>query len=112
MKKILYTVLFLLLLSMQDTFAQDGLSGINYQAVARNANGTVLANQALTVRFSIRGGAAAGPVQYQETHNVNTNNLGLFTAQIGRGTPVTGTFNAVPWNNANQYVQVDRKSVV
>lgn len=107
MKKILYPVLFLLLLTLQETFAQDGLSGINYQAVARNANGTVFANKAVAVRFSIRGGSAAGPVQYQETHNANTNSLGLFTVQIGHGTPVSGTFAGVPWGDANQYIQVE-----
>lgn len=87
--------------------AQSGLSGINYQAVARNANGTLLSNQSLTVRMSVLGGAANGPVQYQETHSVTTNQLGLFTLQIGNGTPVTGTFAAVPWVNANQYLKVE-----
>ncbi len=107
MKKLLYLAYLFLLLIAQKTIAQSGLSGINYQAVARNSNGTVLANQAVTVRFTIRGGSAAGPVQYQETQNATTNALGLFTLQIGRGTPASGTFAAVPWSAANQYLQVE-----
>ena len=87
--------------------AQNSFSGINYQAVARNANGTVLSNQALSVRISILGGSSAGPVQYQEMHDVITNSLGLFNLQIGKGAAQTGTFNSVPWNNANQYLKVE-----
>ncbi|PUZ24832.1 hypothetical protein DCC81_10915 [Chitinophaga parva] len=87
--------------------AQNGLKTINYQAVARNANGTVLSNEALQVRISILGGSASGPVQYQETHDVTTNQLGLFTLLIGGGSPVSGTMATVPWADANQFVKVE-----
>ncbi|NLR81769.1 collagen-like protein [Chitinophaga eiseniae] len=107
MKKICYLTLVLLIASFQFVSAQSGLTGTNYQAVARNVNGTALSNQSLTVRFSILGGSAAGPVQYQETHTTTTNNVGLFTLQIGKGTPVTGTYSTVPWADANQYLKVE-----
>ncbi|WP_341834903.1 hypothetical protein WJU16_18345 [Chitinophaga pollutisoli] len=106
MKKTLYLLFFILSATLAG-YAQNGLSGINYQAVARNSNGSVLANQAVSVRFSIRGGGPNGAVQYQETHNTATNAIGLFTLQLGRGTPVTGTFAGVPWGNANQFLQVE-----
>ncbi|RAK39284.1 UNVERIFIED_ORG: collagen triple helix repeat protein [Chitinophaga ginsengisegetis] len=107
MKKICYLTFLLLTVSFHIVWAQSGLTGTNYQAVARNTNGTVLSNQALTVRFSILGGSAAGPVQYQETHSTSTNTVGLFTLQIGKGTPLTGTYSGVPWANANQYLKVE-----
>jgi hypothetical protein len=107
MKKICYLTFLLLTVSFHIVWAQSGLTGTNYQAVARNTNGTVLSNQSLTVRFSILGGSAAGPVQYQETHSTTTNTLGLFTLQIGKGTPLTGTYSGVPWANANQYLKVE-----
>ncbi|WP_157986504.1 collagen-like protein [Chitinophaga alhagiae] len=107
MKKIFYLLFFLLIASLPGLHAQNGLSGINYQAVARNANGTVQAGQPLTVRFSVLAGGPDGAVQYQETHNTATNNQGLFTLRIGRGTPVTGTFAAVPWAAANQFLRVE-----
>ncbi|WP_349314888.1 hypothetical protein [Chitinophaga sp. MM2321] len=106
MKKIFYLIV-LLTISFQYASAQSGLAGTNYQAVARNTNGLALGNQALTVRFSILGGSASGPVQYQETHSTTTNNVGLFTLQIGKGDPLTGTYSAVPWANANQYLKVE-----
>src|SRR3954463_1127480 len=107
MNKIYYLFLLLLLAPFYDTMAQTGLTGINYQAVARKTNGTVLANEDVSVRISVLGGSADGPLQYQETHTVTTNLLGLFTLQIGKGTPNTGTFNAVPWANADQYLKVE-----
>lgn len=105
MKKLHYFILTLLFSGA--LHAQQGLNAINYQAVARNANGTVLANAALNIRISVLGGSANGPVQYQETHQVISNQLGLFTLQIGQGAAVTGTFTTVPWANANQFIRVE-----
>ncbi|RAJ87443.1 collagen triple helix repeat protein [Chitinophaga dinghuensis] len=105
-KLLLYTFILLALLQLQSQ-AQSGLSGINYQAVARNANGTTLPNQSLQVRFTVLSGSPAGNVQYQETQDVTTNQLGLFTLQIGKGSPVSGTFAAIPWAQANQYLRVE-----
>jgi len=107
MRSTYFTLLFILLTGLQWASAQDGFKGINYQAVARNTNGTVLSNQAVKVKISILGGSANGPVQYMEEHSVNTNQLGLFTLQIGKGTPGTGTFAAIPWQNANQFAKVE-----
>ncbi|MBV7533835.1 collagen-like protein [Chitinophaga sp. sic0106] len=92
---------------VQGASGQSSLQRINYQAIARNTNGTVLSNTAVKVRISVLGGAANGPVQYQETHDVVSNQLGLFTLHIGAGTPVTGTFAGVPWADANQFIQVE-----
>jgi hypothetical protein len=84
----------------------QGLNGINYQAVARNLNGTVLSNKVIQVRFTITLGNTT-VVQYQETQNALTNAYGLFNLVIGKGVPVTGTFNAVPWLTASQWLQVE-----
>ncbi len=106
-RKFLLYIIILFTVFQQQIHAQSGLSGINYQAVARNANGTTLPNQSLQVRFTILSGSPAGNVQYQETQDVTTNQLGLFTLQIGKGSPVSGTFTAVPWAQANQYLRVE-----
>lgn len=84
--------------------AQD--RGFNYQAAARDGSGNLLANQALTVGFLIHEGAAAGPVVYEETHNVNTNAYGLFDAIIGGGSPVSGTFGSIDWADDAYYLEV------
>src|SRR5258708_3662506 len=84
----------------------QGLTGINYQAVARNLNGTVLSNKTIQVRFTITLGNTT-LVQYQETQNALTNAYGLFNLVIGKGAPVTVTFITVPWSTASQWLQVE-----
>ena len=49
MKKLLFILLCLPFIG----FGQSLPQGINYQAVARDANGDVLMNQALTIQFSV-----------------------------------------------------------
>lgn len=80
---------------------------INYQAIARDANGAALVSQAIGLRISILEGSQFGPVEYTETHAVSTNQFGLFSIQVGRGAPVTGTFAGVQWTDADQWLQVE-----
>ena len=54
--------------------------GINYQAVARDASGAVLMNQTLTIQLSVISDITTGYIRWQETHQVTTNDYGLFTA--------------------------------
>src|ERR1043165_9725220 len=56
--------------------------GVNYQGVARNNAGTPLTSTAIALRLSVLDGSG-GPVLYQETHNVSTNTLGIFSVVIG-----------------------------
>ncbi|WP_316796413.1 tail fiber domain-containing protein [Pedobacter agri] len=107
MKKFTLILAITFFLCIGKIFAQSGLTGINYQAVARNNDGTVLAKQNVRVRISILSGSTNGTIQYLENHDLNTNALGLFTLQIGKGTPAQGTFAGVPWQNANQYLKVE-----
>lgn len=81
--------------------------GINYQAVARNASGSVLATQAVGVRISVVDGTPTGTVQYSEIYNVTTNQFGLFNVVIGNGVPSTGTFSAVTWASGNKFIKVE-----
>jgi len=82
-------------------------NAIPYQAVARNSSGNLLQNQAVSVRFSIREGSESGTVVYQETHSASTNNLGLFTLNIGQGTPLSGTFASINWGGGSKFAQVE-----
>ena len=85
--------------------------GINYQAVARDANGDELTNQSLTVKLSVISGSSTGTISWQETHAVTTNDYGLFTAVIGQGTSTGSgssvTFNVVDWGAAAHYLKVE-----
>jgi len=96
-----------LFLSISGLWAQAPVpQSINYQAIARNAAGSVFVNQSVSVRISILQGQD-GPVQYVERHNSQTNGFGLFNLKIGSGTPVTGTFSDVTWSTANQFIKIE-----
>ena len=80
---------------------------LNYQAIARNVSGQPLANQNISVRFSITSGSPDGATDYRETHAVATNAFGLFTLQIGAGTPAQGNMAAIDWSNASKWLRVE-----
>ncbi|MFN8286178.1 MAG: hypothetical protein U0V74_05465 [Chitinophagales bacterium] len=80
---------------------------LNYQAVARNAAGNIIGNQAIGLRFTIRTGSNAGPVVYQETTNTTTSPLGIFTIVIGGGNVQQGAFNTINWGNGDKFLEVE-----
>ena len=111
MKKIL-SILAVVLLAATSAFSQNPSPGIfNYQGVARNSVGNVLVNKLITLRLTIRDGAAAGPLLYQESRNVTTNPFGLFNVQVGSpgGSNVTGTVAGINLGapTSNKFIQVE-----
>ena len=113
MKKILSTLLSVLFCAI--TFAQSVPQGINYQAVARDANGAVLMNQTLTIQFSVISDITTSAVSWQETHQDTTNAYGLFTAIIGNGTTTSVgsslTFDVVDWGSTTHFLKVEMDGV-
>jgi len=108
MKKLLG--LFLLLIT-SIAYSQSP-AGINYQAVARDANGELLKNQTIKVQFTILQGAnlsSAAAVYTEEHSSVSTNQYGLFTLVIGNGTPSIGTdvLTTPSWGSNNQFLKVE-----
>ena len=109
MKKTLSTLLSVLFCAI--TFAQSVPQGINYQAVARDANGDVLMNQTLTIQFSVISDITTSAVSWQETHTVSTNDYGLYTAIIGGGTATSvgssASFDVIDWGASNHLLKVE-----
>ena len=81
--------------------------GIYFQGAARNANGNILANTSINLRYSIHDSVANGAVVYQETFSTTTTPQGMFSIVIGKGTPVNGTFNTINWGTNEKFVQVE-----
>lgn len=112
MNKLIVPALFSTLLSL-DVIAQQRFTtpeSFNYQAVLRDANGEVLANQQLTVRISLRFGPAPGVLAYQEEHSLTTDLYGGFSLKIGGGTPTVGEFPQMDWyagEDAHHQVEID-----
>lgn len=101
MKKFYFLLAFILCLQVANSQVPQQM---NYQAVARNAQGTALANQSVEVRFTIRDGSN---LLYQETDTTTTNQFGLFTTQIGGGVVISGTFNTIGWAGGDKTLQVE-----
>ena len=81
--------------------------GIPYQAAAKTSTGATLVNTTISVRFTIHDSEASGTTLYQETFSPTTNAQGVFSVNVGMGTPVTGTFNAINWGTNAKFMQVE-----
>ncbi|MDP6909391.1 MAG: hypothetical protein QF371_07795, partial [Flavobacteriales bacterium] len=79
---------------------------MNYQGVARDAGGNILANQSIGLQVELRQTTSTGTVVYEETHAATTNQFGLFNIKIGSGSVVVGTISAIDWSNGPYFVEV------
>ena len=107
MKKLLFILTIgFCQLSVLNCFAQTP-QAIPYQGVARNAAGSILASQPVSLRISIHDITATGVIVYSETHNPTTSTLGLFDVNIGSGSIINGTFAGINWSNGAKFMQVE-----
>ena len=81
--------------------------GMNYQAIYRNAQGAAIANQNVSVQFSILDGSVGGPAVYVENQAAQTNQFGLFNLSIGQGSPVSGSFAAINWGSGSKFLKAE-----
>lgn len=86
--------------------SQSVPQGINYQAVARNESGGLLADQAIHVKIALLDSTASGTVLYEEVHALTTNAFGLFNLVIGQGDSLAGDFNVIPWGDGAKFLKV------
>jgi hypothetical protein len=80
---------------------------MSYQAVIRNAEGTLLTSSAIGVKVSLLQGSETGTAVYEETFTGSTNENGLLTLELGGGTPVSGSFAAINWSSGIYYVKTE-----
>lgn len=88
--------------------AQTFPYGINYQGVARDANGNAQTMQNVNMRFTIAPSTSTTTIVYQETQTKMTNSMGQFNAVIGTGTSAQ-TFSNIVWagNVYNLIVEIN-----
>jgi len=82
---------------------------INFQAIARDGSGNVMANTNIQIRLSVRDAGDQGTIKYQELRALTTNGYGSFSYQIGVNPNFVtiGTFSAIDWNTGNCWLQID-----
>ncbi len=85
--------------------------GIPYQAVMRNADGSVMASSEAVLTFMIHDGTADGTVVYQESHALTSNAQGLVSCVVGNGVVSQGNFSNINWGNGAKFLHVMMGSV-
>ncbi len=102
--------LFLVVIGLFFALSMQGIGQVpqrfSYQAVLRNTDGSVMSNQPINVKISLRKASASGDIVYTETQNVTTSGQGLIALSIGGGNEVD--FALIPWSN-NIFIQVEVK---
>jgi hypothetical protein len=95
------------LLCIQSVYSQS--NGLNFQGVARNASGVILASQKIGLKLSIINGSETGNVEYVETRLVNTNPQGIFSIVIGDTAVLTtlGNFTNINWKTNAKFLKVE-----
>ena len=89
-----YLFAILLAFSTLTAFAQIP-QAINFEAIARDAQGRPLSSGNVIIQFSIFNNTT---LIYEEIHvNIPVNYKGLFNAPIGKGTATTGVFSQIDW---------------
>lgn len=99
MKKLGKKVVGVLLVLMSLSLCAQVPQRIAYQAVLRNADGTVMANQQVVLQVVLHKTTATGDVVYSETHTKTITNQGLVSLEIGAGTVNSGTFGSIDWTD-------------
>ena len=101
MNKKLQLLIVLVSLSINSYTQDDGFSRyINFQGVARDASGIIIANQNITVAIALRFDVPTNAISYAEGHTVTTNQNGIFSLQIGSGTTIQGDYRSLTWDLA------------
>ena len=94
-------ILMLLLLTGGSIFGQAPAT-FNYQAVLRDADGTVKAKQSVNIQISLIQGISTEV--YTELHTVETNDFGLVNLEIGSKN--SGAFSLIDWSNGPYYIKI------
>ncbi len=109
-----FLVIFLLVSLSNSAIAQTN-KGINFQAIARNNSGYIIANKSINIRISIKTDTSSDKNEYQEIAPITTNVLGLFALVVGaydiNKIVTVGPFENINWSKGEKYLQVEIDTV-
>jgi len=103
--KNLNKLFFFFLFTTVSVFAQSP-DKMSYQAVVRDANNTLVANQTVGMQISILQSTITGTVVYTETHSVDTNINGLVSLEIGNGSS-SDNFSEIDWSAGPYFIKTE-----
>lgn len=89
---------FLFAIFILHPLSSNAQHSFRYQAVVRNNDGTVLADQDVDVEIAILQPTENAPPVYQETHLTSSNEYGVIHLDVGRGDSLLGNFSEMDWS--------------
>ncbi len=78
---------------------------MSYQAVIRNAEHGLVANTQVSVQISILKGSPSGSTVFSESHHKTTNDNGLLSLEIGKGSKISGHISQIDWSDGPYYIR-------
>jgi len=79
---------------------------IHYQAVIRDPSGNPLAGHNVSLRIRLLADAPTGTEVFTETHQVQTNDQGLVSLEIGNGTILNGDLGNIDWAGHSYFLEL------
>lgn len=92
---------FALLFSVAQANSPQAFS---YQSVIYNNSGALVTNQTISLQISIIENSETGASVYKETHQVSTNENGMISALIGKGSS-TDDFSIIDWGSGDFFIK-------
>lgn len=90
------------------TLSAQAPEKMNYQAVIRDANNSLVINQLVGMKIQILQGSPTGQAVYTETHTQTSNENGLVTLEIGLGTTIgSGVFSSIDWGIGPYFLKTE-----
>lgn len=101
----------MLFISVLSSYGQNKpVPGMNYQAVAFDANGKIMANAPITIKFAFTDQPGSKEAFYTESYQLVTNEAGLFNLVVGEGAEKSGDMNSIPWADKKIWLDVEISS--
>jgi hypothetical protein len=97
-------IFFSFTLSQFNEIKAQAPNGFNYQAVLRDADGEVKANESVILTIELLQGSAEGSPVFSEVHNTQTNAFGLVNLQVGSVN--TENFETIDWSSGDYYIRI------
>lgn len=77
----------------------------NFQSILLDENGIALNSSTANIRSSLL--ESNGDIVYVEDHDIQTNELGYFSINIGRGSILSGDFESLSWKDQQYFLRLD-----
>ena len=100
-----FVLMLLALFTSFGLYAQSPL-GFNYQAVARDSSGEILAGKTVGLQIGILHESSEGEAVYREVFFPVTTELGLINIVVGSGSVLHGSFEEIDWSQGPYFIQI------